>query len=336
MAWGALQFTVWAAGILIFLALIFSPEIGLHAFWNVLIPVAPVVFAIVPGIWRNVCPLGSTALFPRHLGLSRRWKLTLEWQTRLGLIGLLLLFLIIPLRHVVFNMNGPATALALAFIACGAVSLGFLFEWKSAWCSGACPVFPVEKLYGSNPAFTPPNAHCHPCERCVSPCPDSTPTWFSLADFKNALPNLSALLMVGAFSGYIWGWFHVPDYMNGEGWNQLDYVYGYPLLGGAVTVTAYVLILLCLPGRKHHDLSRAFAAGAIACYYWYRLPALFGFGLIPGDGVLIDLTAWLPSWFPILSRLVTTSFFAWWFFRPNPKRRPWMVRPSFSKRALAH
>lgn len=336
IAWRAIQITVWTAGALLFWALIFSPQAGLHAFWNVLIPVAPAVFAFVPGIWRNVCPLGATALFPRHLGLSRRRKLTLEWQSRLGLIGVLLLFLIIPLRHVVFNMNGPATALILALIACGAFALGFLFEWKSAWCSGACPIYPVEKLYGSNPALTPPNAHCHPCEKCVSPCPDSTPNPSPFTFSKDSIRNLTALLMIGAFPGYLWGWFHVPDFWEGDGWSHLDLVYGYPLLAGAATLVAFLLIRLVLPARHHGHLSLALAAGAIACYYWYRLPALFGFGLFPIDGMLINLAAWLPGWFPIASQVATTSLFAWWFFGRKDKKRAWSVRPEFSERGVSN
>ena len=38
-------------------------------------------------------------------------------------------------------------------------------------------------------------------------------------------------------------------------------------------------------------LPKVFAAAAVCTYYWYRLPALAGFGPHPGTGLLVDLTA---------------------------------------------
>ncbi len=46
--WRTLQFTVWLIGAAHLLALIFWPKVGLSAFWNVLIPVAPALIAIAP------------------------------------------------------------------------------------------------------------------------------------------------------------------------------------------------------------------------------------------------------------------------------------------------
>ena len=46
----------------------------------------------------------------------------------------------------------------------------------------------------------------------------------------------------------------------------------------------------------------------------------------PGiDGVLIDLSAALPPWFPWVSRFVTTAAVIGWFWRVRPKR--WLQRP---------
>ena len=58
--WRAVQTVVWLAGVAILAALLFAPEIGIHAFWNVLIPVAPALVAFAPGLWRKICPLAST------------------------------------------------------------------------------------------------------------------------------------------------------------------------------------------------------------------------------------------------------------------------------------
>ena len=66
-AWRAAQVAVWLVGVGIVVLLFWAQEIGIHAFWNVLIPVAPALVAFAPGLWRNICPLASTALF-QHIG----------------------------------------------------------------------------------------------------------------------------------------------------------------------------------------------------------------------------------------------------------------------------
>jgi len=332
LAWRILQTSSWMIGASIFAGLLVLPEIGLHAFWNVLIPIVPALFVFAPGLWRNVCPLGSTALFPGHIGFSPRLRLSSKWQTWLNLIGVILLFLVMPFRHVLLNASGFATATTLMLIAIGALVLGWLFEGKSGWCSGACPVFQVEKLYGSDPALTVQNAHCSHCERCVSPCTDSVTTPYPFPDYRDSLRNLVPLLMLGAFPGYLWGWFHVPDYTAGEGWQHLDLVFGYPLLGAGVTLLAFLGLQKALPRRFHASLMKGFAAGTVSCYYWYRIPALVGLGLFPGDGMLINLAFSLPDWFESASRMATTGLFFWWFFRLKEKQRAWMVRPVFAKR----
>ena len=330
-AWRVVQVAVWLVGMGIFAALLFLPRIGLHAFWNVLIPVAPALLAFAPGLWRNICPLASTALFPRHMGWSRRWRLGERTQGILALIGVVALLLIVPLRHVVMDLDGPATALALAALAAVAVTMGFLSEWKSGWCSGLCPVHPVEKLYGRQPAVVIPNAHCDMCHRCVAPCPDSTPGVHPLSTMRPVTRRLAGLLMVGGFAGYIVGWFLVPDYAGGEGWAHLGAAYGRPFLGLALGLAAFTVVRALLPARHQKRIFLAFAAAAIAAYYWFRLPALFGFGPFPGDGMLVDLRDVLPAWFPVASRVGTTALFLWWFVGRADIHRAWGRRPFYAR-----
>lgn len=70
--WRIIQFTSWLGGAFILYSLLFFPSLGILLFWNVLIPVAPFIFVVAVGIWRNICPLATTNLLPRHLGLSKR------------------------------------------------------------------------------------------------------------------------------------------------------------------------------------------------------------------------------------------------------------------------
>ena len=95
--WHWAQVLAWAGGMAIWVALIVWPPLGLHLLWNVLIPVAPALLVLAPGVWRNLCPLGSMSLAPHHFGLSQRKTLTLAWRGRLYLGALILLLVVVPL-----------------------------------------------------------------------------------------------------------------------------------------------------------------------------------------------------------------------------------------------
>lgn len=332
--WAALQLLIWLLGFACFAALLFAPEIGLHAFWNVLIPIAPALFAVAPGLWRNTCPMGTTAMLTRKMGLSRRVKLSPEGQGRLGLAGVALLLAIVPLRHVILDLSGVATAVAIAGLALIAVGVGVVFEWKSGWCSGMCPVHPVEKLYGTRPFGTMPNAHCESCQRCVSVCPDSVPAPRSVVTEPLVSERIAAAVMVGGFPGFVWGWFHVPNRVGADIAVHLPIAYGVPLLGLACTLAIYLVLRRILPARLGQGLNLTFGAAAICCYYWYRLPSLFGFGLFPGDGMLVDLSGVLPSWAPVAAQVTTTALLLAWFLRRAPVRS-WLSRPELAERVRA-
>ena len=135
--WHWVQGLVWAAGMFIWVALIVRPALGLHLLWNVLIPIAPALLVLAPGVWRNVCPLGSMSLAPHHFGLSQGKNLSQAWRGRLYLVALILLLVVVPLRKVILDTNGPLLAAILAVVGLLAIGLGFAFNWKSSWCSTA-------------------------------------------------------------------------------------------------------------------------------------------------------------------------------------------------------
>jgi hypothetical protein len=160
LVWRIGQKIVWIAGAAFLFCLFYFPFLGLLLFWNILIPLAPALFIVAPGLWRNACPLATTVLLPRHAGLSKKRKLSVSQTGKLNLVGVIALYAIVPLRHAIFNCSGPTTALLIVSMAFVGVVAGFGYEWKSAWCSGLCPFHPVEKLYGANVSLSLPNAHC--------------------------------------------------------------------------------------------------------------------------------------------------------------------------------
>ncbi len=334
--WRLAQSLVWLVGAWILLSLWLWPQVGIHAFWDVLIPVAPALLVFGTGVWRNICPMSGNALILRHRGLSLRKKLDHTTQLKFQWIGFGLLLLIVPLRHVLLDTNGPATAAVILGLSLLAIWAGRNWEWKSAWCSGLCPVHPVEKLYGNENLVSVANTHCHACEECVEPCPDST------ENFHLQHPQLSGeqrrlgTFVVGGFPGFIWGWFQQPDYSSNNGWDHLVEIYAWPF--GAMLCSLILFLILRTAGnsrinpeRGPEQLTRIFGALGVACYYWYRLPMLFGFGLFPGDGMLVDLSTTLPSWFPIASQITTTCIFLWWMVLRSSKAKSWSIRPSYSE-----
>jgi hypothetical protein len=332
LIWRTVQWLIWLVGLTIFTCLIFYPSAGIIMFWNILIPVAPALLVFAPGLWRNICPLASTALLPRHLGFSGKKKLTTSQQSLLSFTGIILLYLLVPLRHAFFNTNGLATAALLTILSTLAIYTGFRYEWKSAWCSGLCPVHPVEKLYGIKPAISLPNAHCGNCMNCVVPCPDSTPGMNPAASKKNIWQKLSGLLMVGGFPGFVWGWFHVPDHHSISTGGELFEMYLFPVSGTLISMLIYLLLREVMPSKMKQPLINIFAAAAVSCYYWYRIPSLFGFGYFKTDGILVDLSNTIS---PLTLKLVIAGIsllFFWWIVLNSPKSRSWLIRPAFDSR----
>ena len=274
LIWRIAQIAVWLVGAAILTCLLFFPTIGVLLFWNILIPVAPALFVVAVGLWRNICPLATTNLLPRQLGLSKRKKLTATQLGKLNLIAVIALFIIVPLRHAIFNNNGVATGIMIIAMAVIGVSLGFVYEWKSAWCSGLCPIHPVEKLYGGNVLMSLPNANCDQCINCVIPCPDSTPNINPGISAKTIYHKISGTLIIGGLPGFIWGWFHVPDEETITSFPTFLSVYRIPLIGLTVTLAAYLILSNVLQVKYRRRLISIFAAAGVSCYYWYRIPSL--------------------------------------------------------------
>lgn len=327
--WLLLQVLFWALGAFLFTCLWIFPNLGLLLFWNLLIPVAPLLLVVSTGLWRNVCPLATTVLFPRHFGLSAKKIIPVQWQGRLGLLAVVALYTIVPLRHAVFNTNAQATAILLMSCVITGFGMGLVFDWKSGWCSTLCPVSPVEKLYGENPWFTLPNAHCTSCVNCTVPCPDSTPNFHPGLSRKTPWHRLTGLLMIGGLPGFIWGWFQVPDHASIESLSAILSVYQYPLTGLLVSLAAYLLLKSITPVQWQRKLVGLFAASAVSCYYWYRIPALLGFGRFAKDGLLVDMRGIMSPHLVTGICIATTLFFFWWLAGREPNRRSWSIRPAF-------
>lgn len=329
--WRTLQWLVWLVGLAIFLALVFFPQTGILLFWNILIPVAPALFVLATGIWRNICPLATVSMLPHHLKISRKKRAIQQQQGQFALIGTLLLFTIVPLRHLSLNFDASATALTIVFLSALAFVSGYLYDAKSGWCSGMCPVHPVERLYGQKVFFSPANAHCGKCHNCVSPCPDSTPDMHPQLANKRPGQQLAGMLITGGLPGFIIGWFHVPDYKQSIHLPEIMYALLLPWGGLAISLAVYCAACRWAADRYKIHIINLFAAASVSAYYWYRLPALVGYGLFPGEGMLVDLTNVLPIYGVQFFQISVTAFFFWWLMVRQQAPAVWAYRPPFLK-----
>ncbi len=332
--WRVMQAILAVAGVALIPTLIWMPDLGINLFWNILIPVAPAVFVLIPGVWRNICPMAIVGLLPRHFGFSKKKAMPQALRSTFVVISLFALLMIVPFRHAVLNTSGPATALMLAGAAITAFLLGMRYEWRSGWCSSLCPIHPVEKLYGTVPAITVPNSHCTMCEKCVAPCPDSTHKMTPMITNTNKTEKNVGFMLVGGFFGYVYGWYQVPDYFGAMTTMNWITAFIWPLGGFIVSLLVFYALMKITLKQNHMLLIRTFAMAAVAVYYWFRLPMLFGFADLPNNSALIDLTDTLPVWFPVASQIVTTAFFAW-FMLVRDRKSSWSVRPTYSTAALA-
>lgn len=324
LAWQVLQAVVLAIGTTMVALLLFLPRTGLFLLWDVLIPVAPLLLAVAPGIWRNVCPLGTFSLAPRHLRLSRASRLDAAWQGRLLAGAVLLLVLIVPLRHVILDHNGVVTGIVLLAVAALAAGLGMLVDWKSAWCSGLCPVHPVELLYGSRPLLTVDNSHCRTCTQCTNPCRDARDGIDPTTATHSRAGRVSGWLLAGSFPGFVWGWFQVPAQADMPLLPYLGVAYAWPLAAGAATLLLFALVHGIAPALRKAALP-VWAAAAISAYYWFKLPVMLG---LEGSHALVDVSAWLPSWSVWPARLLPVLFFAWLLVLRRGHPGHWASRPA--------
>ena len=325
--WRLAQVLIWAAGMFIWAALLWKPRLGLHLLWNVLIPIAPALFVVAPGVWRNLCPLGSLSLAPSHFGLSQGRRLSPIWRGRLYLGALCLLLIVVPLRKCLLDTNGPILAGILFVVGLLAIALGFIFNWKSGWCSSLCPVYPVELLYGSKPLISVPNAHCPRCTSCVAPCSESTVLPLTPATAVNTrLGRWVGVLLTGCFPGFIFGWYQVPTYHEWEGIHHVGMVYTIPYLAACVTLALY-LGLRTVWWKQEPLIASIFAAAAVTTYYWFRLPPIFGIG-DHNAAMIADISGHLPSSAATAVRVLELLVLGWLILRRSQKRRAWERPPT--------
>ena len=283
----------------------FPVGIGQKIYWDIIIFSAPMIFLIIPGAWRNICPVGVLSLLPANLKVNSDHK-SYHQSSILLLCGFILLVILIPLRHVYYTSIVEVSVL----ITTGLIALlsGFIYKSKSGWCNGLCPLIHVEKLYGIKPLKSFNSIYCKPCSHCVSPCLDLIKN-----DPSSNLKKKSILdrVLFGGFPGLIWGWFQVENHSGLIDYKSIIQSYQTPLISMVATFVLFELFHIILKNKTRFSLELFFSFSAISLYYWYRLPQVIG--------------AIYPYSMEVqIFRLIILGFFVWWYFIRENEQIAWL------------
>ncbi|HEY7295723.1 MAG TPA: 2Fe-2S iron-sulfur cluster-binding protein, partial [Dehalococcoidia bacterium] len=300
------------------LLLVADPRDGLTIFWGVAIPLLPIVFFVAPGFWRNSCPLAAMNQAPRLLRITRGLTPP-DWLRRYAFVIAIAQFVIlVSLRKVLFNTNGPALALLILYALGAAFVGGLIFKGKSGWCSSVCPLLPPQRVYAQTPFVMLPNAHCQPCVGCTKNCYDFNPRVAHLADMGDPDPHWSGVrkLFFGAFPGLVLAFYRVPDP---------------PAISDAQVYLRFLLYMAASAGLFFAleallrvsvvKITTLFAATALSIFYYFNVPRLFGrlhdaTGLTAGDGVIWAV------------RCAVFALAAWWVLRTYLQERAFLALAS--------
>lgn len=243
-----------------------EPDLGFALFWKLLIPSLPLVFAVAPGIWRQICPMAFLNQLPRTFGFSREMTLPVKAKNLAYFISALAFFFLVSLRHVYFNEDPLAwlvlivTALGLAFLG------GLLFKGRSGWCGTFCPLAPIQKAYGHAPVFTVKNGYCPSCVGCQKNCYDFNPRAAFLSDLSDSDLWYAGhkKFFVAGLPGFAVGFFTAADP------SQTGLIAYFLHMAGWIVTTLGIYMAVRIFFRVSDYLIAAISAlSALNIFYWF-------------------------------------------------------------------
>lgn len=187
----------------LFYVLLNSSNLGLDFLWNLIIPLAPIIFFLAPSWWVNVCLLAIVQSIPRRLKISRSIDLSYNQVGKLQFFSWVLLYLLVPARIFLFNHNAEILLWIIPVLPFMAFTSGVLFSGFGGWCSGLCPIRPVEMLYGQFSIESSRPEACRPCNLCQKSC-----SRLYGIDHLNKVKNQEPFKnQIYSFPGFVLGYF---------------------------------------------------------------------------------------------------------------------------------
>ena len=167
--------------------------------------------------------------------------------------------MLVPLRHPVFNVDGAAALLAIALLGALALAAGFMFRGMGGWCSGVCPIRPVEVLYGQFTLESHRPETCRQCTGCTEACP-----WLGSSKVGQHIAGSRFTLHAAfGFPGFVLGYFLVEDGASAAA--------SYACAWGGWIVSMALFFTLNTRARPA-VLLRVAALSAFVIYYFMSIP----------------------------------------------------------------
>jgi hypothetical protein len=248
--------------------LLVRPAAGAFVFWQLVLPVVPLIFFLAPGWWRNLCPVAAANQIPRRLGSTPAIPAP-PWLAKRGdTVAVVLLIVGVAARQSFLEENGRLLGVVLLGVAGLALAGGFAFPGKSGWCTTVCPLAPVERFYGQMPLARVSNIHCRPCIGCTTGCYDvALKVAGARRSGRVALRRPGQVLFAGAFPALVvtyFGW--APQ--AGASTAEIAVRFAAVMLGGA----AGSVVLRAAFGVSARSLSRVSAVLTLIAFYCYVGP----------------------------------------------------------------
>lgn len=294
--WRAAQAVALASTVALLAGLVWRPDQSLHLLWKIIIPLVPASLLVSPMLWRNVCPLATLNMIPNR----RQAPIPSDkWAAGAAGVGVVLLGVLVPARHLVFNTNGLILAVTVSLVAIAAMIMGRVFDAKAGFCNGFCPVLPVERLYGQNPLVELSNPRCPACTHCSKGCIDLAPRKSISQVFGRKRHSMAWMktpfgLFAAGFPGFVVGYFNTADSPLGE--TAQIYLQVAAWVAASLVLTWAIVVLFEVGTRR---LLPTLAAAAVGLYYWYAAPDLAAAVAAPpavGIGLQIAALALVGLW----------------------------------------
>lgn len=271
--WWTLRVLTLLATFGVMLLIATRPRAGLDLFWKLIIPSMPLMFAVIPGFWRQVCPMALLNQMPRFLGLSRELTLPIAAKNSIYIISTLIFFFVVTLRHVYFNTNPLSLLLLLGIALACAFAGGVIFKGRSGWCGTLCPLLPIQKAYGQAPLILVKNGYCATCLGCQKNCYDFNPRAAMHSDIADSDHWYSGHreFFVAGLPGLAIGFFTSTDPNQG---GLLPYfIYMAQWIG--MTLGLYMAFTRIVRISRY-KAALVYAMGALVLFYWFAAPIMTG------------------------------------------------------------
>ena len=269
--WNTLRVLTLTLTIFVIYSLFTQPELGLTLFWKLLIPLLPLSFAVIPGLWRNICPMAFLNQLPRIFG--KGFELTLPQSARKAalLISIAAFIVFVIVRAPLLNHSGEAVGYMLIGVLLLAFIGGLIFKGRSGWCGTFCPLAPIQKVYGHAPLLMVRNGYCDPCLGCQKNCYDFNPraAIFSDLDDSDSWWSDKRKYFAALLPGLIVGFFNASAPTEGGIENYLINILTPPLISVGLYFTLQNTLRL-----GDYKQTALFGLSALGIFYWYGAPVV--------------------------------------------------------------